>query len=85
MKTKRDQIQSFTPHSKLRPIYPPPKIQKNYPRQDIKTGKCPRSEKVREGQKSGCFPTSERENGQKPYWTKLTKMDLKWIHLLALK
>ena len=60
-------------HNKLRPIYPPPKIQKNYPRQDIKTGKCPRSEKVRKGQKSGCFPTSERENGQKPYWTKLAK------------
>ena len=72
-------------HSKLRPIYPPPKIQKNYPRQDIKTGKCPRSEKVREGQKSGCFPTSERENGQKPHWTKFPKMDLKYIQLLTLK
>ena len=74
-----------TEHSKLRPIYPPPKIQKNYPRQDIKTGKSPRSGKVGEGQKSGCFPRSNRENGQKPNWTKLTKIDLKGSHLLALK
>ena len=75
----------FPPHSKLRPIYPMPKIPKNYPRLDIKTGKSPRCGKVRKGQKSGCFPRSNRDNGQKPHWTKLTKMDLESIHLLALK
>ena len=78
-------VAMYSLHSKLRPIYPPPKIQKNYPRQDIKTGKSPRSGKVRKGQKSGCFPRSNRENGQKPNWTKLTKIDLKGSHLLALK
>ena len=72
-------------HSKLRPIYPTPELQKNYPRQDIKTGDSPRSGKVRKGQKSGCFPRSNRENGQIPNWTKLTKIDLKGSHLLALK
>ena len=71
--------------SKLRFTNPLPKMQKNYPRQDIKIGKSPRSEKARKGQKSGCFPTSERENGQKPNCTKLTKIDVECIHLLAQK
>ena len=32
-----------------------------------------------------CFPTSKRENGQKPNWTKLTKMDFISNGLLALQ
>ena len=67
---------TYTVHSELRPNYPTPKIPKNCTRLDIKSGNSPRCGKVREGQKSGCFPGSKRENGQKPNWTKLTKMDL---------
>ena len=67
----------LTSHSKLRPNYPTPKIPKNCTSQDIKSGNSPRSGKVREGQKSGCFPGSKRENGQKPNGQEVTKMYLK--------
>ena len=49
----------MTQHSELRPNYPTPKIPKNCASHNIKSGKSPRYGKVREGQKSGCFPESK--------------------------
>ena len=72
-------------HSKLRPNYPMPKIPKNCPRHDIKSGNSPRSGKVRRHQKSGCFPASKGARGQKPNGSTMTKMHLNRIHLLTQK
>ena len=72
-------------HSKLRPNYPTPKIPKNCPRHDIKSGKSPRSGKAREGQKSGCSPASKGARGQKPYGPKIAKMSLKKAHFFDSK
>ena len=72
-------------HSKLRPNYPTPKIPKNCTSQDIKSGKSPRSGKVREDQKSGCFPASKRARGQKLHSIKVSKKHLELMHLLTLK
>ena len=72
-------------HSKLRPNYPPPKIPKNCPRHDIKSGKTPRSGKAREGQKSGCFPASKGARGQRLHGSPVAKLWLNRIHLLPLK
>ena len=60
-------------HSKLRPIYPKTNRLKNYPGKILEIGKSPRWVKVRNGQKSGCFPTSERARGQKPPRPTVTK------------
>ena len=75
----------LTYHSKLRPNYPTPKIPKNCASHQIKSGKSPRYRKVREGQKSGCSPGSNRENSQKPHWQTVTKMHLKRINFLTLE
>ena len=66
-------------HSKLRLNYPTPKIPKNCASHQIKSGKSPKYRKVREGQKSGCSPGSNRENSQKPHWQTVTKMHLKRV------
>ena len=76
---------SMVLHSKLRPNYPLPKIPKNCPRHDIKSGKTPRSGKAREGQKSGCFPASKGARGQRPHGSSVAKLWLNRIHLLTLK
>ena len=55
-------------HSKLRLIYPTSKVQKNYSRQDIKTGGSLICIKARKVQKMGSCPTSKGVNGQKPTW-----------------
>ena len=53
-------------HSKLRPIYPMPKLQKNYTRQDIKTEGSLICIKAREAKKMGSCLASKGLNGQKP-------------------
>ena len=60
-------------------IIPRQKIPKNFSSHQIKSGKSPRYRKVREGQKSGCSPGSNRENSQKPHWQTVTKMHLKRV------
>ena len=65
---------------KLRPIYPKTNRLKNYPGKILEIGKSPRWVKVRNGRKSGCFPTSERARGPKPSGPKATKNYLKTIH-----
>ena len=61
------------------------KIQKNYPRQDIKTGKTPRCGKVRKPKKSGCFPTSKGATGRRPHGFKAAKLYIKRIGFLTPK
>ena len=46
-------------HSKLRPIYPMPKLQKNCPRLDIKTGGSLICIKARKAKKMGSSPRSK--------------------------
>ena len=75
----------FVYHSKLRLNYLLPKIPKNCPRHDIKSGKTPRSGKAREGQKSGCFPASKGARDQRPHGSPVAKLWLNRIHLLTLK
>ena len=70
----RKHCHSHLRHSKLRPNYPLPKIPKNCPRHDIKSGKTPRSGKAREGQKSGCFPASKGTSGQRPHGSSVAKL-----------
>ena len=53
-------------HNKLRPIYPMPKIQKNYTRLDIKTEGSLICIKAREAKKMGSCLASKGLNGQKP-------------------
>ena len=72
-------------HSKLRLNYPTPKIPKNCPRHDIKSGKTPRSGKAREGQKSGYFPASKGARGQRPHGSPVAKSWLNRSHLLTMK
>ena len=55
-------------HSKLRPIYPMPKIQKNDTRLDIKTEGSLMCTKAREVTKMGSCLASKGLNGQKPTW-----------------
>ena len=62
-----------------------PKIPKNYTDHEIKSGKSPRSGKVRGGQKSGCFPASKRARGQKLHSIKVSKKHLELMLLLTLK
>ena len=57
--------EALTHHSKLRPIYPMPKLQKNYTRQDIKTEGSLICIKAREAKKMGSCLASKGLNGQK--------------------
>ena len=72
-------------HSKLRLIYPTPKIQKNYPRQDIKTGSSLTCIKARKAKKMGSCPKSKGFIGQKPTGVQGTKIHLKKSQILATK
>jgi hypothetical protein len=62
-----------------------PKIQKNYPRLDIKIGKSPSCGKVREHKKNGCFPASKGVRGRRPHGSTETKLYLKRLCFWALE
>ena len=69
----------YLPHSKLGPIFPTPKVQKNYSRQDIKTGGSLICIKAREVKKMGSCLKSKGFNGEKPTWVPCYKTRRDWV------
>ena len=69
----------FPTHSKLRLIYPMPKIQKNYTRLDIKTEGSLICIKAREAKKMGSCLASKGLNGQKPTWVYGKETQRGWL------
>ena len=69
----------YLPHSKLGPIFPTPKVQKNCSRHVIKTGGSLTCTKVREAKKMGSCLKSKGFNGPKPTWVNDNKILRGWI------
>ena len=71
----------------MRLIYPTPKVQKNYSRQDIKTGGSLIFIKAREVKKIGSCLKSKGFNAKKPSWVPCykTRRDWVWTQIMAIR